>query len=45
MIKDEFKSEYYENMVKSIKETNLSFDEYNMLCEKYPELKEVLKEV
>ncbi len=45
MIKDEFKSEYYENMIKSIKETNLSFDEYNMLCEKYPELKEVLKEI
>lgn len=41
MIKDEFKAEYYENMVKSIKDTNLSNEEYNMLCEKYPELKDV----
>lgn len=41
MIKEEFKAEYYENMVKSIKDTNLSNEEYNMLCEKYPELKDV----
>ncbi len=39
MIKDEFKQEYYENMVKSIKNTNLSTDEINMLSEKYPEIK------
>ena len=41
MIKDEFKSEYYSNMVQSIKDTNLTQDEYNMLCAKYPELKNV----
>lgn len=39
MIKDEFKNEYYNNMLQSIKETNLSSEEYNMLCEKYPELR------
>lgn len=42
MIKDEFKSEYYENMVQSIKDTNLTEDEYNMLCSKYPELCNIL---
>ncbi len=41
MIKEEFKAEYLENMVKSIKETNLTDEEYRRLCEKYPELKEV----
>ena len=41
MIKDEFKDEYYNNMVQSIKDTNLTLDEYNMLCEKYPELGEL----
>ena len=44
MIKDEFKAEYYSNMVQSIKDTNLTADEYNMLCEKYPELKNVVLE-
>lgn len=43
MIKDEFKSEYYENMLQSIKDTNLTDDEYKMLCEKYSELGEILK--
>lgn len=38
MIKDEFKNEYYNNMVQSIKDTNLSDEEYNMLKAKYPEL-------
>lgn len=38
MIKDEFKSEYYDNMVQSIKDTNLTDEEHNMLCSKYPEL-------
>ena len=41
MIKEEFKSEYYENMLQSIKNTNLSDDEFNMLVDKYPELKEI----
>lgn len=41
MIKDEFKSEYYNNMVQSIKDTNLTEDEYNMLVRKYPELADV----
>ena len=41
MIKDEFKAEYYKNMVKSIKETNLTEDEYKMLCEKFPELESI----
>ncbi len=40
-IKEEFKSEYYENMIKSIKDTNLSEDEITWLSEKYPELKEI----
>jgi glycosyltransferase involved in cell wall biosynthesis len=43
MIKDEFKSEYYETMVKSLQDTHLSFDEYNMLAEKYPELRNIYK--
>ena len=42
MIKDEFKSEYYSNMVQSIKDTNLNEEEYKMLCKKYPELKEII---
>ena len=41
MIKDEFKAEYYNNMVQSIKDTNLSEDEYKMLSEKYSELKNI----
>lgn len=41
MIKDEFKKEYYGQMQKSLKDTNLTNDEYSMLCEKYPELKNI----
>ncbi len=41
MIKDEFKDEYYNNMVQSIKDTNLTDTEYNMLKEKYPELENI----
>ena len=41
MIKDEFKDEYYKNMVKSIKDTNLSDEEYKILCEKFPELSKI----
>ncbi len=41
MIKNEYKEDYYSQMVKSLKETNLSGEEYNMLCEKYPELKNI----
>ena len=41
MIKDEFKTEYYSNMVQSIKDTNLSDDEYKMLAQKYPELNSI----
>ncbi len=41
MIKDEFKQEYYNNMVQSIKDTNLTDEEYSMLCEKYPDLKTI----
>ncbi len=39
MIKDEYKSEYRENMIKSIKETNITQEEMQMLTEKYPDLK------
>ncbi len=39
MIKDKYKQEYYQNMVKSIKDINLNSDEINMLSEKYPEIK------
>lgn len=41
MIKDEFKKEYYNNMVQSIKDTNLSEEEYKALCKKYPELENI----
>ena len=41
MIKDEFKEEYYQNMIQSIKETNLSEEEIKNLNEKYPQLKEL----
>ena len=41
MIKDEFKQEYYNQMIKSLRETNLSPEEYKNLCEKYPELSEI----
>lgn len=36
MIKNEYKEEYYSQMVQSLKSTNFSQDEYAMLCEKYP---------
>ncbi len=39
MIKDEYKAEYYKNMIKSIKETNITGEEQSKLCELYPELK------
>ncbi len=42
MIKEEFKAEYRENMIKSIRETNLTDEEYSKLCEKYSELKEIV---
>lgn len=41
MIKDEFKEDYYKHMVKSLKDTNLSEYEYNMLCDKYPDLRNI----
>ena len=39
MIKDEYKAEYLDNMVKSIKETNITEEEMQKLIQKYPELK------
>lgn len=41
MIKDEYKQEYYSRMVESLKATNLTDEEYKMLCEKYSELKDI----
>ena len=41
-IKDEFKAEFKEKMIISLKKTQLTSDEEQMLCEKYPELKELL---
>lgn len=38
MIKEEFKQEYYEKMVNSIKAMNLTENEYSLLSKKYPEL-------
>ncbi len=38
MIKDEFKDQYRENMVKSIQQTNITDEEKKLLIEKYPEL-------
>ena len=43
MIKEEFKNEYYENMINSIKETNITEEEMKFLKEKYPELEEIIK--
>ena len=43
MIKPEFKQEYFEKMVDSIKKMNLTEQEYTMLCSKYPELREYVK--
>ena len=45
MIKDEFKSEYYEKMVKSIKEMNLTEEEVKLLNKKYPELSEIVIDI
>ena len=42
IIKDEFKNEYYKKMLESLKNMSLTSTEENMLCEKYPELKELL---
>ncbi len=41
MIKDEFKEEYYKEMIKSIKLMNLSDDEKKMLGEKFPEFEKL----
>jgi|GEM_PF-2345510 len=41
MIKDEFKKEYFGKMVQSLKETNMTEDEYRVLSEKYPELRDI----
>lgn len=41
MIKDEYKQDYYNQMVQSLKDTNLSDEEYKMLSEKYPELRNI----
>ena len=41
MIKNEYKAEYYRNMVKSIKDTHLTSEEYENLCKKFPELKQI----
>ena len=42
MIKPEYKDEYYQKMVKSLKETNLTETEYSRLSTIYPQLKEML---
>lgn len=41
MIKDEFKEEYYKEMIKSIGMMNLSDDEKKMLEEKFPDFKKL----
>ena len=41
-IKEEFKAEFKEKMIISLKKTQLTSDEEQILCEKYPELKELL---
>ena len=41
MIKDEYKKDYYDQMLQSIKGTNFTNSEYEKLCEKYPELKNI----
>ena len=42
IIKDEFKQEYYEKMLESLKNMELTTEEETMLCEKFSELKEIL---
>ena len=42
MIKEEYKKDYYEAMKKSLEATKLNEAEYNELCTKYPELKNIL---
>ena len=42
-IKEEFKQEYYKKMLNSLKQMNLTSNEEQILCEKYPELKEFLE--
>lgn len=43
MIKEEYKKDYYENMVKSVKDTNLTHEEEEMLIKKYPEFEKIVK--
>ncbi len=43
MIKNEYKEEYYQNMIKCIKDTNLTDEECKKLSGKYPELVQLLK--
>ena len=45
MIKDEYKKEYYWEMLKSLKNTDLTSEEYNILSEKYPDIKDFLKNI
>jgi glycosyltransferase involved in cell wall biosynthesis len=43
MIKDEYKEEYYNKMVKSLQATKMSEEEINILNKDYPELKPILE--
>lgn len=45
MIKDEHKADYYQKMLESIKETNLTEDELNFLYQNYPDLKTITDDI
>lgn len=45
MIKDEHKHDYYHKMKESIKETNLTDEEAQMLYKSYPELERIIQEI
>ena len=42
MIKDEYKHEYYENMVEALKKTQMDSEEKEKLTQKYPELDKII---
>lgn len=45
MIKDEHKEDYYQSMLESVKETNLSEAELEFLYSKYPDLKSIIQDI
>ena len=42
MIKEEYKEEYYEKMLSSMRDTEISEEEKNEIINEYPDIKELL---